>query len=60
MVNNDTHISGHSPVRLNLEGQLSEDMGSRIKLPVDFQGIIRKEAKHENPTEGTFIRKCKV
>eukprot|EP00972_Heterocapsa_arctica_P078616 11593950-Heterocapsa_arctica.AAC.1 len=34
-------------------------MGSRIKLPVDFQGIIRKEANNENPTEGTFIMKGK-
>eukprot|EP00972_Heterocapsa_arctica_P075823 11183994-Heterocapsa_arctica.AAC.1 len=42
MVNNDTHISGHSPVRLNVGGKLSEDMGSRIKRPVDFQGTTRK------------------
>eukprot|EP00972_Heterocapsa_arctica_P054307 8004528-Heterocapsa_arctica.AAC.1 len=28
MVNNDTHISGHSPVILNIGGQLSDDMGS--------------------------------
>eukprot|EP00972_Heterocapsa_arctica_P021156 3115147-Heterocapsa_arctica.AAC.1 len=32
-------------------------MGSRIKRPVDFQGIARKEAKNENPNEGTFIMK---
>eukprot|EP00972_Heterocapsa_arctica_P068767 10162218-Heterocapsa_arctica.AAC.1 len=56
MVNNDTHISGHSPVRLNV-GKLSEDMGSRIKRPVDFQGTTGKEAKSENPTEGTFTMK---
>eukprot|EP00972_Heterocapsa_arctica_P029686 4372872-Heterocapsa_arctica.AAC.1 len=57
MVNNDTHISGHSPVRLNVGGKLSEDMGSRIKRPVDFQGITRKEARHEMSTDGTFIMK---
>eukprot|EP00972_Heterocapsa_arctica_P050077 7364276-Heterocapsa_arctica.AAC.1 len=32
-------------------------MGSRIKRPVDFQGIIRKEATQEMPTDGTFIMK---
>eukprot|EP00972_Heterocapsa_arctica_P089246 13161778-Heterocapsa_arctica.AAC.1 len=32
-------------------------MGSRIKRPVDFQGITRKEANHEMPTDGTFIMK---
>eukprot|EP00972_Heterocapsa_arctica_P042311 6236085-Heterocapsa_arctica.AAC.1 len=59
MVNNDTHISRHSPVSLNIGGKLSEDMGSRIKRPVDFQGITRNEAKNGNPTEGTFIMKGK-
>eukprot|EP00972_Heterocapsa_arctica_P018001 2661007-Heterocapsa_arctica.AAC.1 len=29
-------------------------MGSRIKRPVDFQGITRKEARTSSPTEGTF------
>eukprot|EP00972_Heterocapsa_arctica_P051332 7550819-Heterocapsa_arctica.AAC.1 len=29
-------------------------MGSRVKRPVDFQGITRKEAKHTMPTDGTF------
>eukprot|EP00972_Heterocapsa_arctica_P091160 13451213-Heterocapsa_arctica.AAC.1 len=32
-------------------------MGSRIKRPVDFQGITRKEANNEMPTDGTFIMK---
>eukprot|EP00972_Heterocapsa_arctica_P076435 11274648-Heterocapsa_arctica.AAC.1 len=32
-------------------------MGSRIKRPVDFQGLTRKEAKNEMPTDGTFILK---
>eukprot|EP00972_Heterocapsa_arctica_P082027 12089960-Heterocapsa_arctica.AAC.1 len=57
MVNNDTHISGHSPVRLNVGGKLNEDMGSRIKRPVDFQGINRKGATNDMPTDGTFIMK---
>eukprot|EP00972_Heterocapsa_arctica_P091013 13429083-Heterocapsa_arctica.AAC.1 len=30
-------------------------MGSRIKRPVDFQGINRKEAKDGMPTNGSFI-----
>eukprot|EP00972_Heterocapsa_arctica_P064561 9526949-Heterocapsa_arctica.AAC.1 len=29
-------------------------MGSRIKRPMDFQGITRKEANHTMPTDGTF------
>eukprot|EP00972_Heterocapsa_arctica_P098716 14567115-Heterocapsa_arctica.AAC.1 len=29
-------------------------MGSRIKRPVDFQGIIRKEANNNMPTDGSF------
>eukprot|EP00972_Heterocapsa_arctica_P027527 4046801-Heterocapsa_arctica.AAC.1 len=32
-------------------------MGSRIKRPVDFQGITRKEANHVMPTVGSFIMK---
>eukprot|EP00972_Heterocapsa_arctica_P033051 4863210-Heterocapsa_arctica.AAC.1 len=35
-------------------------MGSRINRPVDFQGIIRKEAKSEHPAEGTFTMKGKL
>eukprot|EP00972_Heterocapsa_arctica_P081250 11973398-Heterocapsa_arctica.AAC.1 len=59
MVNNDTHTyqAGHSPVRLNVGGKLNQDMGSRIKIPVDCQGITRKEAKNEMATDGTFIMK---
>eukprot|EP00972_Heterocapsa_arctica_P049802 7327481-Heterocapsa_arctica.AAC.1 len=29
-------------------------MGSRIKRPMDFQGMTRKEAKLNMPTDGTF------
>eukprot|EP00972_Heterocapsa_arctica_P071507 10564526-Heterocapsa_arctica.AAC.1 len=54
MVNNDTHISGHSPVRLNIGGQLSDDMGSRLNRPVDFQGITRKEARANSPAVRKF------
>eukprot|EP00972_Heterocapsa_arctica_P008777 1287443-Heterocapsa_arctica.AAC.1 len=59
MVNNDTHISGRSPVILTIGGKLSEDMGSRIKRPVYFQGIARKEARLNNPTEGTYVMQGK-
>eukprot|EP00972_Heterocapsa_arctica_P058347 8607900-Heterocapsa_arctica.AAC.1 len=53
-VNNDTHIQGHSPVRMAIGGKLSEDMGSRIRRPMDFQGMTRKEAKNNMPTDGVF------
>eukprot|EP00972_Heterocapsa_arctica_P094600 13950408-Heterocapsa_arctica.AAC.1 len=53
-VNNDTHIQGHSPVRMTIGGLLSEDMGSRIRRPMDFQGMTRKEAKNNKPTDGKF------
>eukprot|EP00972_Heterocapsa_arctica_P100082 14758988-Heterocapsa_arctica.AAC.1 len=39
---------------MNVGGKLSEDMGSRIKRPLDFQGITRKEANNKMPTDGTF------
>eukprot|EP00972_Heterocapsa_arctica_P012337 1810621-Heterocapsa_arctica.AAC.1 len=32
-------------------------MGSRIKRPVYLQGITRKEANNEMPTDGSFIMK---
>eukprot|EP00972_Heterocapsa_arctica_P035096 5168783-Heterocapsa_arctica.AAC.1 len=32
-------------------------MGSRIKRPVDFQGITRKEANNNMPADGTFTLK---
>eukprot|EP00972_Heterocapsa_arctica_P029687 4372899-Heterocapsa_arctica.AAC.1 len=38
-------------------GKITEDMGSRIKRPVDVQGITRKEARTSSPTEGTFNMK---
>eukprot|EP00972_Heterocapsa_arctica_P094895 13993949-Heterocapsa_arctica.AAC.1 len=34
-------------------------MGSRIKRPMDFQGITRKEAKNNMPTDGKFKLKGK-
>eukprot|EP00972_Heterocapsa_arctica_P069869 10321182-Heterocapsa_arctica.AAC.1 len=61
MVNNDTHISGHGPVRLNIGGKLSEDMGSRIKRPVDFQGIVQMLIKNGsigmNPLRNISLRR---
>eukprot|EP00972_Heterocapsa_arctica_P111157 16365540-Heterocapsa_arctica.AAC.1 len=54
-----TNISGHSPVRLNLGGNLNDDIGSKIKRPVDFQGTTRKDARLNNPTEGDFEMKGK-
>eukprot|EP00972_Heterocapsa_arctica_P090957 13419869-Heterocapsa_arctica.AAC.1 len=59
MVNNDTHISGHSPVRLNIGGKLSEDMGSRIKRPVYSQGITRTKARVNSPIGGTYVMQGK-
>eukprot|EP00972_Heterocapsa_arctica_P037691 5547010-Heterocapsa_arctica.AAC.1 len=29
-------------------------MGSRIKRPMDFQSMTRKEAKNNMPTDGSF------
>eukprot|EP00972_Heterocapsa_arctica_P089736 13236249-Heterocapsa_arctica.AAC.1 len=34
-------------------------MGSIIKRPMYFQGMTRKEAKHNMPTDGTFNLKGK-
>eukprot|EP00972_Heterocapsa_arctica_P048063 7088377-Heterocapsa_arctica.AAC.1 len=59
MVNNDTHISGHSPVILNIGGKLSEEMGSRIKILVDVRGIARKDARMSSPTKGKYVMKGK-
>eukprot|EP00972_Heterocapsa_arctica_P004295 638977-Heterocapsa_arctica.AAC.1 len=39
---------------MSIGGKLSEDMGSIIKIPMDFQGITRKEAKNNMPTDGKF------
>eukprot|EP00972_Heterocapsa_arctica_P104697 15430310-Heterocapsa_arctica.AAC.1 len=34
-------------------------MGSRIKRPMDFQGMTRKEANNNMPTDGNFKLKGK-
>eukprot|EP00972_Heterocapsa_arctica_P041201 6073228-Heterocapsa_arctica.AAC.1 len=39
---------------MTIGGKLSEDMGSRIRRPMDFQGITRKEAKNNKPIDGKF------
>eukprot|EP00972_Heterocapsa_arctica_P056263 8300928-Heterocapsa_arctica.AAC.1 len=39
---------------MTIGGKLSEDMGSRIRRPMDFQGMTRKEAKYNMPTDGVF------
>eukprot|EP00972_Heterocapsa_arctica_P091533 13501897-Heterocapsa_arctica.AAC.1 len=44
---------------MTIGGKLSEDMGSRIKRPIDFQGMTRKEAKNHMPTDGNFNLKGK-
>eukprot|EP00972_Heterocapsa_arctica_P032922 4843929-Heterocapsa_arctica.AAC.1 len=44
---------------MTIGGKLSEDMGSEIKRPMDFQGMTRKEAKHNMPTDGKFKLTCK-
>eukprot|EP00972_Heterocapsa_arctica_P092694 13670327-Heterocapsa_arctica.AAC.1 len=44
---------------MTIGGKLSEDMGSIIKRPMDFQGMTRKEAKHNMPTDRSFKLKGK-
>eukprot|EP00972_Heterocapsa_arctica_P024268 3578059-Heterocapsa_arctica.AAC.1 len=44
---------------MTIRGKRSEDMGSRIKRPMAFQGMTRKEAKHNMPTDGNFKLKGK-
>eukprot|EP00972_Heterocapsa_arctica_P081969 12080866-Heterocapsa_arctica.AAC.1 len=39
---------------MTIGGHLSEDMGSRIRRPMDFKGMTRKEVKNNKPTDGTF------
>eukprot|EP00972_Heterocapsa_arctica_P060515 8927291-Heterocapsa_arctica.AAC.1 len=53
-VDKDTQLYSHYPVQLNIGGELSEDMGVRIRRPCAFQGITKKEAKKGNIPEGTI------
>eukprot|EP00972_Heterocapsa_arctica_P084529 12452453-Heterocapsa_arctica.AAC.1 len=50
-VEEDTHIYAHYPVRLRVGGNLSKDMGHRIKRPMAFQGLARKEARTRETPE---------
>eukprot|EP00972_Heterocapsa_arctica_P004047 601242-Heterocapsa_arctica.AAC.1 len=43
-VDQDTQIYARYPVRLRVGGILSEEMGQRIKRPMAFQGLTKKEA----------------
>eukprot|EP00972_Heterocapsa_arctica_P011040 1617691-Heterocapsa_arctica.AAC.1 len=47
-VDPDTPIYAHYPVRLRVGGTLSEDMGQRIRRPMAFQGLTKKEARTGN------------
>eukprot|EP00972_Heterocapsa_arctica_P103427 15242063-Heterocapsa_arctica.AAC.1 len=40
-VGKDTQLYSHYPVQLNIGGELSEDMGVRIRGPSAFQGITK-------------------
>eukprot|EP00972_Heterocapsa_arctica_P109071 16061668-Heterocapsa_arctica.AAC.1 len=51
-VDPDTPIYEYYPVRLRVGGILSEDMGQRIKRPMAFQGLAKKEARTGNIPEG--------
>eukprot|EP00972_Heterocapsa_arctica_P088172 13000773-Heterocapsa_arctica.AAC.1 len=51
-VEHDTQICAHYPVRLKVGGSLSQDMGQRIKRPMAFQGLTRKEARTKDPPAG--------
>eukprot|EP00972_Heterocapsa_arctica_P096686 14264352-Heterocapsa_arctica.AAC.1 len=39
---------------MTIGGKLSEDMGSIIRRPMYFQGMTRKEATNNMPTDGNF------
>eukprot|EP00972_Heterocapsa_arctica_P069607 10284869-Heterocapsa_arctica.AAC.1 len=56
-VDKDTQIYHHYPVQLKAGGQLSEDMGVRIRRPSASQGITKKETKKGIIPEGDFKTK---
>eukprot|EP00972_Heterocapsa_arctica_P033577 4942085-Heterocapsa_arctica.AAC.1 len=56
-VESDTPIYAHNPVKRKVGGSLSKDMGRRIKRPMAFQGLTRKEAQHIYVPEGDFVHK---
>eukprot|EP00972_Heterocapsa_arctica_P037715 5551037-Heterocapsa_arctica.AAC.1 len=56
-VEGDTPIYSHYPFKLRIGGNLSKDVGQRIKRPMAFQGLPRKEARTREVPEGDFISK---
>eukprot|EP00972_Heterocapsa_arctica_P049469 7281431-Heterocapsa_arctica.AAC.1 len=59
-VEGDTAVAKHSPVRLQIGGKFSEGMGMRIRRPMAFQGMTRKEAKVHGVLEGDCIMRCET
>eukprot|EP00972_Heterocapsa_arctica_P071451 10555903-Heterocapsa_arctica.AAC.1 len=53
-VEGDTHIYAHYPAIFRVGGNLSKHMGQRIKRPMPFQGLARKEARTRDTPEGDF------
>eukprot|EP00972_Heterocapsa_arctica_P094901 13994376-Heterocapsa_arctica.AAC.1 len=47
-VGSDAAMAKHKPVRLKIGGKLNDDMGMRLRRPIAFQGMIRKEAKENH------------
>eukprot|EP00972_Heterocapsa_arctica_P078853 11629237-Heterocapsa_arctica.AAC.1 len=47
----DTQIYAHYPVSLRVGGNLSKDMGQRIRRPIAFQGLSRQEARTRETPE---------
>eukprot|EP00972_Heterocapsa_arctica_P085470 12596967-Heterocapsa_arctica.AAC.1 len=53
-VDKDTQLFSHYPVHFKIGGKLSEDLGVRIRRPIAFLGITKKEAKKGSIPEGDF------
>eukprot|EP00972_Heterocapsa_arctica_P103816 15300800-Heterocapsa_arctica.AAC.1 len=58
-VENDAAVDKHKPVRLIIGGRLREDTGLRIRRPVSFQGMTRKEANKHEILEVDFVMEGK-
>jgi hypothetical protein len=56
-VDRDTHIYSHYPVQLKIGGQLSSDLGERIRRQNAFTGMTKKEVKNSFIPEGDFRTK---
>eukprot|EP00972_Heterocapsa_arctica_P103551 15261509-Heterocapsa_arctica.AAC.1 len=50
-VESDTPTYTHYPVKLRVGGRLSKYMGQRIRRPMAFQGLTRKEARNRDVPE---------